>query len=55
LPEQLAVHLVTIAKQIGWRGVVWEGVDDLLGGPVGGGVLGHIEMDDAPAMVSEHD
>ena len=33
----------------------WEGVHDLLGGPVGGGVLGHVEVDNAPAMVSEHD
>ena len=33
----------------------WEGVHDLLGGPVGGGVLGHVEVDDAPAVVSEHD
>jgi len=33
----------------------WEGVHDLLGGPVGGGVLGHVEVDDAPAVVGEHD
>src|SRR2546426_9841013 len=32
-----------------------EGVHDLLGGPVGGGVLGHVEVDNAPAMVSEYD
>jgi hypothetical protein len=36
-------------------GVVREGVHDLLGSPVCGGVLGHVEVDDAPAMVSEHD
>src|SRR5712664_4082853 len=51
----LAVDLVTVAQEIGGRGVVREGVYDLLGGPVGGGVLGHVEVDDAPAVVSEHD
>ena len=51
----LAVDLVTVAQEIGGRGVVWEGVHDLLGGPAGGGVLGHVEVDDAPAVVSEHD
>src|SRR5256712_3824320 len=51
----LAVDLVTVAQEIEGRGVVREGVHDLLGGPVGGGVLGHVEVDDAPAVVSEHD
>jgi len=51
----LAVDLVTVAQEIGGRRVVRKGVHDLLGGPVGGGVLGHVEVDDAPAVVSEHD
>src|SRR3989441_7189614 len=51
----LAVDQVTVAQEIGGRGVVREGVHDLLGGPVGGGVRGHVEVDDAPAVVSEHD
>src|SRR5437870_12262503 len=51
----LAVDLLTVAQEIGGRGVVREGVYDLLGGPAGGGVLGHVEVDDAPAVVSEHD
>jgi hypothetical protein len=50
-----AVDLVTVAQEIGGRGVVREGVHDLLSDPVRGGVLGHVEVDDAPAMVSEHD
>src|SRR5882724_9509655 len=53
--ELLAVDLVTVAQEIGGRGVVRGGVYDLLGGPVGGGVLGHVDVDDAPAVVSEHD
>jgi len=55
VPKLLAVDLVTVAQEIGRRGVVRESVHDLLGGPVGGGVLGHVEVDDAPAMVGEHD
>jgi hypothetical protein len=34
---KLAIDPVTIAKEIGRRGVVREGVYDLLGSPVGGG------------------
>ena len=55
VPKLLAVDLVAVAQEIGRCGVVREGVHDLLGGPVGVGVLGHVEMDDAPAMVGEHD
>jgi hypothetical protein len=49
MSELLTVDLVTITQEIGWGGVVWEGVDDLLSGPVGVGVFGHIEVDDAPS------
>src|SRR5882672_6390698 len=55
VPKLLAVDVVTIAQEIGRCGVVREGVHDLLGAPVGGGVLGHVEVDNAPAMVSEYD
>jgi hypothetical protein len=54
-PKVLAVDLVAVAKEIARCGVVRERVDDLLSGPVGGGVLGHVEVDDPSAMVSEHD
>src|SRR5438128_4022502 len=55
LPEQVTVDRVAIAEEKGRRGVVREGVHDLLGGPVGSGVFGHVEVDDALAMVHEHD
>jgi hypothetical protein len=42
-------------EEIGWCGVVREGVHDLLGGPVGGGMLGDVEVQDATAMVGKHD
>ena len=47
--------LVAVVEEIGWCGVVREGVHDLLGGPVGGGMLGHVKMDDLSAMMNEHD
>ena len=50
----LAIHLVTVAQKIGWRGVVRERVHDLLGSPDGGGMFGDVEVDDAPAMVGKH-
>jgi len=55
MPKLLAEDLVAVAQEIGGRGVVREGVDDLLSGPGGGGMLGDIEMDYPSAMMSEHD
>src|SRR6516164_10501542 len=49
--EGLAIDVVAIAEEVGWRGVVREGVHDLLGCPRHGGMLGDVEVDDAPAMV----
>jgi hypothetical protein len=54
-PKRLVVDLVGVVEKIGQRGGVRERVHDLLGGPVGGGVLGHVEADDAPAVVGEDD
>jgi len=55
LAEGLPVDAVAIAEEIGWGGVVWESVDELLGGPCGGRMLGHVEVEDAPTVVGEHD
>ena len=55
LPEHVTVDRVAIAEEIGRGGVVREGVHDLLGRPGGGGLLGDIEVEDAPAVVGEHD
>ena len=54
-PKRLAVDLVAVVEEIGWCGVVREGVHDLLGSPVGGGMLGLVEVQDATAMVGKHD
>ena len=55
LPEHVTVDRVAIAEEVGRGGVVREGVHDLLGRPGGGGMLGDIEVEDAPAVVGEHD
>ena len=55
VPERVAVDLVTIAEEKGRRGVIREGVHDLLSRPGGGGMLGHVEVEDSPPMVGEHD
>jgi hypothetical protein len=55
VPKLLAVDLVTVAQEIGGRGVVREGVHNLLGRPGRGGMLGDIEVDDTPTVMGEHD
>jgi hypothetical protein len=55
VPELLAVDPVTVAQEIGGRGVIRERLHDLLSGPEGCRVLGHVEVDDAAAMVRKHD
>ena len=52
---RVTVDVVAIAEQIGWRRVVRERLDDLLGGPGRGGMLRHVEGPDAPPMVGEDD
>ena len=55
LPEHVTVDRVAIAEEVGRGGVVREGVHDLLGRPGSGGMLGDIEVEDAPAVVGKHD
>jgi hypothetical protein len=55
MPKWLTVDAVTVAEEIGRRGVVREGVHDLLGGPGGSRMLGDVEVDDQPASVSRDD
>ena len=46
LPKGGAVDVVAIAEKIGQPCVVREGLHDLLGRPLRGRVLGHVEVDD---------
>src|SRR5439155_16326809 len=55
LAERVAVDRVAIVEEVGRGGVVREGVHDLLGRPGSSGILGDVEVEDAPAIVCEHD
>jgi hypothetical protein len=46
MPKWLTVDAVAVAKEVGRRGLVREGVDELLRGPDSGRVLGDVEVDD---------
>jgi hypothetical protein len=49
--EHIAVDGVAITEQVLGRGLFLEGLDKLLGGPSGGRVVGHIDVDEFPASV----
>jgi hypothetical protein len=55
MPKWLPVDAIAVAEEIGRRGLVREGVHELLSRPDGGGVLGDVEVDNPPAMVGEDD
>jgi len=55
LPEHVTVDRVAVAEEVGRGRVVREGVYDLLSRPGRGGMLGDIEVEDAPPVVGEHD
>jgi len=55
LPKWVTVDAIAIAEEIGRRAVLRERVDELLGGPGGGGMLGDVEVEDTAAVVGEHD
>ena len=45
VPKSLTVGAIAVAEEIGRPGLVREGVDELLSGPGGGGMLGKNEED----------
>jgi hypothetical protein len=50
-----AVDRVSIPQEIPRRFIPGKRVDNLLGGSLRGGMLGHIDMDNAAALVRKHD
>ena len=44
VPKRVTVGAVTIAEEVGGRGVVRECLHNLLGGPARGGMLGNVEV-----------
>jgi len=53
-PECYAIDAVAVPEQEPRRLVPREGLHDLGCGPLGGGMLGDIEMNDAPAIMSQN-
>ena len=50
-----AIDAVPVTQEIPRGLVPREGVNDLLGGPFRGGMLGDVEVDDAPSMMGQDD
>ena len=48
-----SINRISIPEQIARRGVILQRFDDLLSGPLGCRIRGHIEMNDLPAAVKE--
>ena len=48
-----SIDRISIPEQISRRGVIGKCFDDLLCGPLGGRIRGHIEMNDLPATVKQ--
>jgi hypothetical protein len=53
--DALAVDGIPIAEEISWRGLVWEGLEDLAGGPDCRGQIRHVEVEELAAVMTEHD
>ena len=53
--EVVAIDAVAVAQKKTWGFFVRKGVDDLLGGPFGVGMAGHVEVDDLSPVMTEHD
>jgi hypothetical protein len=51
----LAIHCISIPEQVLWRGLPRKGLDELTRRPLGGRMLGHIEVDDFPSRVRQDD
>ena len=53
--EIVTVDAVAIADEKTWSFFVRKRIDDLLGGPCGVGIGGHVEVNDLSPIVTEHD
>ena len=52
-PEGVAIDAVTISEQVARSGVPWEYLRDLRCRPLGSRMLGHVEMNDTPALMRQ--
>src|SRR2546422_4897726 len=53
--EHVAVDGIPIAEQVLRRRLFWEALDQLVGGPGRGWVVGDVDVNELPAIVAEHD
>jgi hypothetical protein len=54
-PGSMVVDVVPIPEQETGNLVIGEGVGDLLGGPLGIGMFGHVEVNELPPVMAEDD
>lgn len=54
-PEGDAIDAITVSEQIPRRHVPWECLHELRCSPFGGRMLRHVEMHDAPAIMSQNE
>jgi hypothetical protein len=52
--EVVPVDAIAVANHVPGRSVLWEGFDDLQGGPQGAGMFCHVEVDDASALMDQN-
>jgi hypothetical protein len=52
LAKVLAVDLVPVPQQVTWHRIFGKGFHQLSSGPLRRGMLRHVEVNDAPAMMS---
>ena len=55
LGEVTTVNTIVISNEVFWRGVPRKGLDDLLGSPTRGGILGEIEVHHSPPLMPQDD
>jgi hypothetical protein len=51
--EQVSIDGIAIPQEPAWGGVLGEGLNDLLGGPRGGGMLSDPNVDDASTVMGQ--
>ena len=49
------IDAISVSQQIAWCGIKRKGFDDLLGCPLSGGMLGHVEVLDLATVMAEND
>src|SRR4030095_776191 len=51
--ERFAINSVTIAQQVAWHTIPWEGLDQLPGRPFCGGIRGYAKVKESAAIMRQ--